>query len=574
MRIDDSKTCSTLNYQQVVTFIHSVQCLGMQSFFESPTENQRLLRACSKSYEDQKFVAQDLQLIAHTIVANLVDPLNQCSGSVYSSSFWRRYLSYWMINFIDAVFVEWLDLLLVGPSENEFLNPATSPIRRTTVRMSELLEISQRPDWRSQLKRDIWACMNGATPPQSHDEQKYTSDSATSTRPIKFRKKNLLGTNLLRQQKVILCTTYLPKRYELALGLMLGVVPLRWRDHDYANVQFSSESREKVAWQMQSGDGKTFSSVVLKLLPRYLPWTTVEGMDFLRRSYGESRRVPSVIFTANLHFSSDSFAFWSAFVSERGGKVLVSQHGGLNGQGYIPTRDEDLERSEFDGYLNWGWSDSEKSVRIPAQFNLGRRQFHWGRQERILLMCDSTFRYKRRFWSDSERYRQHLLKTFQGLPIESRSKVLIRLHRDHARYDESHTLFWKQNFPEVEIDSGVKPIKELYRQSRVVLCTTLGTTEIECFFQNQPVLLSLDRTLHRVRPEFESLLGKLEKVGIAHLSHESLARFLDQNLDSLDVWWAGGVVQSVVNEYLNVYGTKSQRLLRDYRDTIARFRKR
>lgn len=542
----------------------------MQSSTEPPTENQNLLRACSRNHEDQKLVARELQEIARKLLTKLVDPLNQCSGTLHSTRFWRRYVSYWMVNFIDAVFVEWLDLMSDTPNEKNTQNYDPKLIQRATIRMSELLEVSQQSAWRLQLKHDIQSYMNGDPPPLLNDYQGNTSEMGLSTRPNAQQKTNLLGTNFLRQQKFVLSTTYLPRRYELALGMMLGVVPIRWQDRLDENVLFSSESRLEVRRSIDRGNGQTFSSVVMALLPSYLPWTTVEGMKFLHRDYEESGRAPSVIFTANLHFSSDTFAFWSALASERGAKVIVSQHGGLNGQGYIPTRDEEIERSEFDGYLHWGWSNTEKSVKIPAQITLGRRhQIQARGQRQILLMCDATFRFKRRFWSDSGRYRDHLRETFCGIPVASRSDVVVRLHRDHARYDESHILFWENHFPEAEIDAGTKSIKKLYRRSRLVVCTTLGTTEIECFAQNQPVLLSLDKTLHRVRQEFARVLGKLESVGVVHFSTESLASFLNQNLVSIESWWASSAVQSVVDEYLNAYGATSKRPLRDYRDVIV-----
>ena len=519
---------------------------------------------------DQKQVSQELRVIAQTLLTTLADPLNRCCGRSYSAQFWRRYVSYWMVNFVDAVFVEWLDLLSDVQNECKSEARITASARRATTRMTDLLEVSQQPAWRLQLKRDIQECLSGDAIPIIQDVRWSTSETETRRKFNPHRRRSWFVSNILRQQEVVLSTTYLPKRYELALGVMLGVAPLRWRDSGDVDVVFACDRRRELARHLESGDRRTFSSVITALLPSYLPWTTIEGIDFLQREYGVPERFPRVIFTANLHFSSDTFAFWAALAGECGAKVVVSQHGGLNGQGYIPTRDEEIEISEFDGYLNWGWSHTDESIKIPAQINLGRRfQLHARRSRQILLMCDATFRFNRRFWSDSGRYREHLLDVYRGIPVDLRSDVLVRLHRDHARYDESHIDFWKSHFPEARIDGGTKSIKRLYRQSRVVLCTTIGTTEIERFSQNQPVFLCLDRTLNRVRPEFEALLGKLEDIGIVHYSKESLESFLTQNFATIDKWWANSSVQSVVDEYLNAYGATSKRPLRDYRDVIV-----
>jgi putative transferase (TIGR04331 family) len=523
-------------------------------------------------------VSLEIDEFVSDLVIELSVALNEVNQAKYSVRFWDRYIRSWLLSFVDTVFVEWLEYA-VGRSSGQQM-PLTKALedvpRRASRSMNGALAISQDQRWRGQLKQDIQSFLGGS----SHNflEATHLRDAAQTSRRFRSALSRFLSiiSSITGQRPIVLAANHFPWHARLALSLSFFTLPTRSFEPNVGSADYSIDSRLHISEHLKKVSDQSFGALVRALLPAYLPMSTVELFSVLVQSCGvQQRKKPRVIFSDNQHFSSESFALWIALQGERGTQLAISQHGGLNGQGLFQTRDEQIEIRIADAYLHWGWSVAPNAVRVPTLINtLTPRKLARRSRSVIMLVTDTTFRYRRKYWSDSDVYKRLVLRTFRGMPEHLKEVTTVRLHRDHDKYDESHKIFWNREFPNAKLDDGFIPMRQLLRHARLVICTTFGTTEIECFLRNIPVVLSLDPILHRPRPEFAGLVDLFESVGLIHYSEESLHNFLQEQYVSLEVWWTSDDVQRVIAKYLDQFGHRSQQPIRDYRKVLKELAKK
>ena len=469
-------------------------------------------------------------------------------------------LNYWVSNLADICRSRWdsahHSVTESGLGSSEFARYAAQVALPS---MFALNTASQDPSWNSALERLISAYKHDSLVGLQHKQPQFVEPIPTDEEVLD---QPFVG------QSVKVFTSYLPRAVEVLISLRMGSIPRRWKEPKIRSAAFDVGRRTAISFQESLAVKGTFEHFFRGLLPFFLPLSVVENLEAICDALPDYKdRIPRAVFTANLHVSSDSFVIWMSHVRARGTKILLSQHGGLNGQGRIATRGEEFESQYADKYLNWGWYRAPNSRLFPTQINLYRRRRRSSNRRKILLMItDCTYRLSRRPWADSldnERYRSMLLSTYANLSTSMRSHVIVRLHHDHAKYDESHRDMWMSAFDGVRIDDGVSRIDSLRRKSKLVVCTTLGTSEIEQFARSIPTVLRIDPVVHALRDSSIDIFSAMESVGIVHWSTESLTNFIHENFEDIDRWWSSDEVQTVINKYLARFGHQSRRPIRD-----------
>ena len=131
---------------------------------------------------------------------------------------------------------------------------------------------------------------------------------------------------------------------------------------------------------------------------------------------------------------------------------------------------------------------------------------------------------------------------------------------------------WESAHPHAQIDDGKNSIEPLQRRARLVMCTTLGTSEIVQFGKSIPTILRLHPEVHAVRGSCADLFQMMEEQNLVHYSSESVQMFLEKFWDNLDSWWTSDGVQNVRSDYLERFGYRSSRPLREIRDVLLAIR--
>lgn len=475
-------------------------------------------------------------------------------------------LKYWLLNFADALFAQWenCERLIVNKSFQNTGSSYNGSIMRPLPRMSDFLQESQSESWSDETQREIFRYWDIYGYKKTTLERKLLP-----TRPRPSAKRE----NKCTSKRIVIARTYLSRGQEVLLGLLLRTTPLQWREPK-SNVRIDQNLRSKLDFNLEGQEAGSFPHFIRSILPNQLPQSLLENFDVYQNNarYKKSK-APSLIFTANLHVSSDSFLIWATYQRLLGTKLALSQHGGLNGQHIVPTRGEEFEIGFSDFYLHWGWSTSENSKLIPCQLTMWKRSRRSSQKRTgILIITDSTFRNSRRPWGsvvDDMRYKQMVLSTYRAIPPLLKKDTVIRLHHDHNKYDTSHREMWQAMCSQIRLDDGVCPISRLRRKARLVVCTTLGTSEIVQFASQIPTVLRLDSEVHTNRTSCHALFQELESVGLIHTSDQSLRDFLEQYWDRIDDWWRSSKVGIARSNYMSQFGYMPDRPLRYLRAKLV-----
>jgi putative transferase (TIGR04331 family) len=477
-------------------------------------------------------------------------------------------LRYWLLNFADLVTSRW-EVCEKMPIEKRHLLRSGQFSHSPSVplaRMTDLLEASQTDQWTSRVCIDIL---------EYWDEHGNIGFSEPEPAPLRLPRRDTATNAAGISKRIVVTRTYLSRIQEVLLAVICRSFPLRWREPALPNA-VDWDTRKKLLFVRPDDRSGSLEHCIMMLLPTYLPQTLIEHGDAILQFMNQRiRSVPAIIFTANLHVGSDSFLLWATYQRLKGSKIVCSQHGGLNGQGLVPTRGEEFERSFPDSFFHWGWSEAENAVKIPCQLLVWKRSRRSSaHRNQLLMITDCTFRHSRKPWSsleDDHAYKQMLLDTYSQLPGDIKQSTTIRLHHDHDKYDDSHEEMWRAAFPDVRLDNGLGPIAPMQKRARLVVCTTLGTSEIVQIGQSIPTILRLHPDVHAIRATCAELFTEMEQVGLVHFSTESVQRFLELSWERIDDWWRSNEVETVRDRYLDRFGNRSERSLRHLRLELVRF---
>jgi putative transferase (TIGR04331 family) len=515
--------------------------------------------------------------VIERILPDLADALNTVHQTQHSTQYWRICLGYWLSIFVDVVYERWLCASAISETGDHYTLEESGRSLMSIVPDSTLSFnlLAQTSEWnRSVYETILREFPNVNMLPVSVDETAIMqSDRSEPRRRASsfLRAVESLGNSLSRFGAYSLCTTYLSRRQEMLLALSLRSFPRYW----VGAKQIQHDLGKRNQMTMPHDGGSEFESFVRKTLIEQIPKTFIEGFDAISKAShpGRKGKRPKVIFTSNLHLWNDEFSIWAAHQREYGTKLVISQHGGLNGQGLIPTRGEYHENKIADCHLPWGWkSESQYSRNIPALINVGKTRFDdQSKAEKLLLITDCTYRYGRKSWvitMDNDTYIGDLHDFVGQLAPEIQSNVIVRLHHHSALYDASHSERWRSFDPDIALDEGESSIDELRKHSRIAVCTTLGTSEIEQFGRNFPTVLMLNPLTHPIRRDCQDLFSTMKKVGLLHESPRDAALHLGNIWTDTDKWWNQVDVQAVVKQYLARFGRESDRPIRDIRKTL------
>ena len=489
--------------------------------------------------ERQQRVLQ-VDQVAERIAVDLANSLNSLHKTEHNLVYWQTCTGYWLTIFLDSLYDRWASAQLVIDYGKElslesFFATDSDTIPNTT---SEFNLLSQTEKW----NRFIF---------------EQALNNVENVKIVTGQESNPVEVSIYEGPPSLQTSNSVRQKIRWVINAIAKQCPLR----------------EHLALPITGDKFERFARILIsKQIPRSFVERYASIRSCITTSFG--RKYPRAIFTSNLHLSSDSFSIWTAEARNHGCKLLISQHGGLNGQGLFPTRAETHESRIADCHLPWGWKDeSERSKNVPALINVGREEF--GDQSAapgLLLVTDCTYRYGRQPWMssiDNQIYLANVQALVAQLPKEIYKQTIVRLHHHYAKYDYSQSLYWSKTQPDTVTDNGLTSIDELRLISRLAVCTTLGTSEIEQYARNFPTILMLDPQTHPIREDWRDLFSKMQSVGLVHESPKSAGEHIANIWSDSNNWWLQDEIQTLVAEYLYRFGRKDKHPLRELKRVIT-----
>lgn len=522
--------------------------------------------------------------ITHRIFPDLCAELNRLHQTDHSLRFWEYSIQLWLINFVDTIIDRWqrIDSVSSGYS-----------ITGTTVYQCEELDLIPRTSnqfqflinshpWNhlmfGKIIQELGQIPYSTAPQPSTFKVESSDNSATNnSRTITRQLLQKISNSTTRSSRVFIGQSYLPKSSELKLGLMLGTLPCRWHPDKTMRTKPDSALRASIDMKVEGGD--RLERFIRKTIPLQIP------MSFLENFHGNQQLIerrslpknPRIIFTSNLHQSSDQFMLWLGRKAMTGSSVVIGQHGGVHGMIEPASREELHERQISDRYLTWGWGDGENAVFAPgpALINTGIGSSTETNQRlatKLLIVLDSTYRYPsmRRGMNGSRMsYLQSIGALIKNLDPLTQKAALVRPYRGHEQFDDSHLPYFEQNFPEIQIDSGSTPINNLWKSSKLIVATSIGTTYIQTIHRKIPTLIVLDPKSSNISSRAIPLFEDLERAGVYHSSFSSAAKFINSIWSDIDQWWLDPAVQGALDKFMNQFGRVLDHPLRLLKSNIS-----
>lgn len=391
----------------------------------------------------------------------------------------------------------------------------------------------------------------------------------------------MLGRHLpARLTDIALVDSYFGNRELLTVSAALAVLPLvrdgAW-DRPPASVDVNPRMREGLA--IDIGDdvvSRVFSSYVVDCLPL----TMVEAFStMLQRVSRVFPRRSTVLMTANAHVQSDAFKIWAASRVSRSARLLIHQHGGLYGHAHVSAA-EHYERRTADQYITWGWNDDwlgDGSVVPMAATKLatvGARIVPKPDGE-ILMGCNSNPLQFYRFASmpvggqTLVAHAEHV--TFlRCLTPMAQARILIRLFPHEYGWQERQRFI--DEIPGVRLADTRESFYAQLCRSRLFVCNNNQTTHLETLAANFPTVMFWNPELWPVRPEAQSGLDDLKRVGVFHDDPISAAAFVSEISDDPAAWWEQSDVQDARRTFCQRFARVSRTWRNDWTRLLTRGR--
>ena len=506
--------------------------------------------------------------ISESIFPDLVSALNGLHGVDAPPEFWSRTIKLWLEIFVDVVYLRW-DCISDAALSTQFSSALRAPTRSAQLTPKTRLEIQRlinSHEWNHYIFGEI---LNFLDIPQEDSGSGTFADPSEHLRSSHFNPKQALvkraaswlSNLVVSRTKYVITQTYLPRKVENKLAIRLRTLPFKWKDVVINEVALDRARRSSI--QIQTTELRNAEQFIRSIIPQHIPMLYIEHYQAVTSGFTKKSLPghPVAIFTSNLHMASEQFLLWMSQKALAGTRIIIGQHGGVHGMSKYESQEFRHEMRIADSYLSWGWTSPTNASVVPTfalinasinEFRTAPFNFYFS----LLVVVDSTYRYP----SPSRGVNGPLIQYFDNccvlveqLSDPVLSTTCVRLYHEHEYFDQNQMSIWQSKFPNLNIDSGHSPMKELREQARIVLCTSIGTTYIETIHRNIPTVLFLDPQSSPLKIEHSAIYDQLERAGVLHYSPHSAAAHINDVWGKVDEWWQSKSVRDAIAAFANTF---------------------
>jgi putative transferase (TIGR04331 family) len=388
---------------------------------------------------------------------------------------------------------------------------------------------------------------------------KLKNDSfSLKTKLVKYgiRIYNLLSNRLVRNNDALIITSYLPLIEELKLELNLKQFPQIWqRVKREGKIKPDKFLRNKLTQKFLTKTDNNFENILHLLLFELLPVDYLEGFKNLTKVVNDLPwpKSPKFIFTSNNYNTDEVFKLYTAYKTQKGSNYFVGQHG--NNYHILKNRFPQIEELTSDKFITWGWSNGISKYKSGFIFKSYLKKDEY-KKKGGLLFVKNAINFNFSTHDCLNEFNSNLIdqkKFISKLSAEPKKNLTIRLHTNSKSEIFSEKSQWREFDPSLKIENSSLKIKDLIRDSRLIIFGYDSTGILETFSANIPTIAfwqnELDHLRETVKPHYQILVD----AGIIHLSAQSAAEKVNEIWNDVDGWWKQSHVQDAKNKFCEIY---------------------
>jgi len=507
----------------------------------------------------------------------LTEFLNSLHGVRHDVRYWRILVGSWLLHALHVYYDRWVcvrEALRLYPDLTTILLDRAD--HRHAVSADMWVRLTLTDDFNLQLYSEVFEALGyrfpvrrlppvNAEPTRSSWRARAVTVLARAITAVGTAAVRVVPNGVLLNQAAYLAPSDLAR---LIVSSGLRVWPFEPVDAE-PTARTSVEPRRREIVSFPAHDD--FERFFVRRMSEALPATVVEDYESKRRL---ARAVPAsaVLATFGGWYGNDMFCFTAAEAQSRGTRLAGIQHGG----GYGMLRAAPAERHErrvSDRFLAWGWADDRKHpwvTNVPAaslsRFRTIARKPASATE--IVFLATAHPRYLFRFHSSLvasqwEQYYEWQARFFEALPAGLRPHMRFRGNPYFYGMGQAERERLASRFPWLRWDDRPR-LRDSLRRARLVVADHPGTSFLQVFTANVPMILFWDPKRWELRREAEEPFDRLRRSGILHDDPESAARAVARAYAATEEWWASRDVAGARSEFVNQFAFYRDEWPRDW----------
>ncbi len=511
--------------------------------------------------------------IVETALDLLILKLNQIHKKKYGKRQWRIILGHWLRRYAEVCinrFNSIEDCLKKYKVKSTIIlqNSELSLISETSL---QFVHACNQDFWNSLFYGKVFEYLNryGFDIKLAYVgfENKSSIAKPLAEVNLKSKLKNVfyfLNGILKNKGEYFLYNAYLPKLDHIYLSIKLKQWPKFYRILEYNKTEINRELRKSLKIKLLDKNKPDVREFALEHMFEVLPKCYLEDFESIERAVVKSGwpKEPKVLLTANAFDYDEPFKIYAASKTFDRIKYLVLQHGNNYGtyRFNLPT----IEELTSDKFLTWGWKE-DLDQQIPGFVIKKKPENAKSVNSSQLLLIEYPLYHKIVTWdvyAEFSNYFEEQKQFVSSLKKEIKDSLSVRLHPDYKIRDWGEISRWKDFDKNIKFDDLNQSVNDSIRRSKLVIFSYDSTGILENLSANVPMMAFWQNNYDHLRdtaiPDYE----ELRKVGIIHLSVESIINQIHGVWQNIDSWWKQEELQKVRIDFCQKYARSENKKIR------------
>tara|TARA_B100001057_G_C22869385_1_gene958090 strand:- start:2530 stop:4239 length:1710 start_codon:yes stop_codon:yes gene_type:complete len=250
--------------------------------------------------------------------------------------------------------------------------------------------------------------------------------------------------------------------------------------------------------------------------------------------YSVNFKTVPMLGTAVSLIHNDHFKYMAASIINKGGKLIIFQHGGLIGKEKY-DRDEAFNRKYSTKVFNWDGTTNFIENYFERFDKIKESSIK--KNKEILILSTRTkmkYTYNQSVYKKNHPYLNDNFKFYEKLSRNIKKKTAIKLFPN--KYSEITKKIWIDKFGKnLKIINNKKNLK-LFNNYKITIIDDISTPLCELMYVGAPFII-INNELEWLKKTTTKKIIKLKKLNMFFENPTKASKFLNKNYDNIDIWW-------------------------------------